>query len=169
MIVFGPWQSLSEKVRDIVVARDMLDAELLLLDTILQPVEAHVDALRQARGDGPVGQGHCDLVVAQEQGRGLGVAEVEEDEALVVGDASSSKEGGVLGLLYGGTDYRNGVRMTGERAVDEGKRIGRKTEHRQAGEMVEGARDAAGARAREIGSVGENRQDHIRRTKDNTT
>ena len=113
LIVFGPWQSLSEKVRDIVVARDMLDAELLLLDTILQPVEAHVDALRQARGDGPVGQGHCDLVVAQDQGRGLGVTEVEEDEALVVGDASSSKEGGVLGLLYGGTDYRNGVRMTG--------------------------------------------------------
>ena len=127
MIVFGPWQSLSEKVRDIGLARDMLDAKLLLLDAILQPVEAHVDALRQARGDGPVGQGHCDLVVAQEQGRGLGVAEVEEDEALVVGDASSSKEGGVLGLLYGGTDYRNGVRMTGERAVDEGKRIGRKT------------------------------------------
>ncbi len=98
----------------------------------------------------------------------MGVAEVEEDEALVVGDASSSKEGGVLGLLYGGTDYRNGVRMTGERAVDEGKRIGRKTQHRHAGEMVEGARDAAGARAREIGSVGENRQDHVRRMKDKT-
>ncbi len=81
-----------------------------------------IDALRQARGDGPVGQGHCDLVVAQEQGRGLGGAEVEEDEVLVVGDASSSKEGGVLGLLYGGTDYRNGFRMTGEGAVDEGKR-----------------------------------------------
>ena len=122
--MFGPWQSLSKKVRDIVLARDMLDAELLLLDAILQPVESHVDALRQARGDGPVGQGHCDLVVAQDQGRGLGVAEVEEDGALVVGDASSSKEGGVLGLLYGGTDYRNGVRMTGERAVDEGKRMG---------------------------------------------
>ena len=147
----------------------MFDAELPLLDTILQPVKAHVDALRQARGDGLVGQGHGDLVVAQDQGRGLRVTEVEEDEAFVVGETSSGKEGSVLGLLYGGTDYRDGVRMTGERTVDEGKRIGRKTEHRQAGEMVEGARDAAGARAREIGSVGENRQDHIRRTKDNTT
>ena len=120
-------QGLGEIIRDVAASSYMLNAELLLLDTILQPVEAHVDALRQARGYGPVGQGHCDLVVAQDQGRGLGVTEVEEDEALVVGDASSSKEGGVLGLLYGGTDYRNGVRMTGERAVDEGKRIGRKT------------------------------------------
>ena len=102
--MFGPWQSLSEKVRDIVVARDMLDAELLLLDTILQPVEAHVDALRQARGDGLVGQAHCDFVVAQEQGRGLWVPEVEEDKALIVGDASCSKEDGVLGFLYGGPD-----------------------------------------------------------------
>ena len=110
--MFGPWQSLSKKVRDIVVARDMLDAELLLLDTILQPVEAHVDALRQARGDGLVGQGHGDLVVAQDQGRGLRVTEVEEDEAFVVGETSSGKEGSVLGLLYGGTDYRDGVRVT---------------------------------------------------------
>ena len=125
MIVFGPWQSLSKKVRDIVFARDMLDAELLLLDAILQPVESHVDALRQARGDGPVGQGHCDLVVAQDQGRGLGVAEVEEDETLVVGDTSSSKEGGVLGLLYGGTDYGDSVRVARERPIDEGKGVGR--------------------------------------------
>ena len=40
------------------------------------------------------------------------VPEVEEDKALVVGDASCSKEGGVLGFLYGGTDYRDGVRVT---------------------------------------------------------
>ena len=120
-------QGLGEIIRDVAASRDMLNAELLSLDPILQPVEAHVDALRQARGDGLVGQGHGDLVVAQDQVRGLRVTEVEEDEAFVVGDASSSKEGGVLGLLYGGTDYRDGVRMTGERAVDEGKRIGRKT------------------------------------------
>ena len=112
LLMLDAGQGLGEIIRDVAASRYMLNAELLLLDTILQPVEAHVDALRQARGDGPVGQAHCDFVVAQEQGRGLGVAEVEEDEALVVGDASSSKEGGVLGLLYGGTDYRNGVRVT---------------------------------------------------------
>ena len=109
--MFGPWQSLGKKVRDIIGARNMFDAELPLLDTILQPVKAHVDALRQARGDGLVGQGHGDLVVAQDQGRGLRVTEVEEDEAFVVGETSSGKEGSVLGLLYGGTDYRDGVRM----------------------------------------------------------
>ena len=106
-------QGLGEIIRDVAASRYMLNPELLSLDTILQPVEAHVDALRQARGDGPVGQAHCDFVVAQEQGRGLWVPEVEEDKALIVGDASGSKEGGVLGFLYGGTDYRDGVRMTG--------------------------------------------------------
>jgi hypothetical protein len=50
-----------------------------------------------------------------------------ENEALIVCDTGGSKEGGVLGLLYGRTDYGNGVRMAGERAVDEGKGIGRKT------------------------------------------
>ena len=60
-----------------------------------------------------VGQAHCYLVVTQEQGRGLWVPEVVENEALIVGDTRGSKEGGVLGLLYGGTDYRNGIRMTG--------------------------------------------------------
>ena len=162
-------QGLGEEVRDVAASRHMLNAELLSLDAILQPVEAHVDALRQARCDGLVGQAHCDLVVTQEQGRGLWVPEVVENEALIVGDTSGSKEGGVLGLLYGGTDYKNGIRMTLLRAVDEGKGIGRKAERRQAGEMMVGARDAAGARAREIGGVGENRQDHVRSMKDNTT
>jgi hypothetical protein len=57
----------------------------------------------------------------------LWVSEVVKDETLVVGETSGSEEGGVFGLLDGGTDYRNGVSMTGERAVDEGKGIGRKT------------------------------------------
>ena len=67
----------------------------------LQPVEAHVDAFRQARCDGLVGQAHCDLVVTQEQGGGLWVSEVVKDETLVVGETSGSEEGGVLVLLGG--------------------------------------------------------------------
>ena len=120
-------QGLGEEVRDVAASRHMLNAELLSLDAILQPVEAHVDALREARCDGLVGQTHGDLIVTQEQGGGLWVSEVVKDETLVVGETSGSEEGGVLGLLYGGTDYRNGVSMTGERTVDEGKGIGRET------------------------------------------
>ncbi len=69
-------QGLGEEVRDVEAARHMLDAELLSLDAVLQPVEAHVDALREARWDGLVGQTHGYLIVTQEQGRGLWVSEV---------------------------------------------------------------------------------------------
>ncbi len=57
----------------------MLDAELLELDAVLQPMEAHVDALRQARRDRLVGQPHGDLVVTEEEGGGLRVPQVVED------------------------------------------------------------------------------------------
>ena len=69
--MFGPWQSLSKKVRDVVVACDMLDAELVALDTVLQPVKAHVDAFRQARRDRPVRKTHGDLIIAKEERGGL--------------------------------------------------------------------------------------------------
>ena len=44
LMVLVPWQSLGEIIRDVVVARDMLDAELVALDTVLQPMKTHVDA-----------------------------------------------------------------------------------------------------------------------------
>ncbi len=59
--------------------------------------------------------------------------------------------------------------MTGDRPIDEGKGVGRETCPRQAREVVERTRDAAGARAREIGGIGKNRQEHVRRMKDNVT
>ena len=126
-MVLDAGQGLGEEVRDVEAARHMLDAELLALDAVLQPVEAHVDALQEARCDGLVGQTHGDLIVTQEQGGELWISEVVKDETLVVGETSGSEEGGVLGLLDGGTDYGNGVSMTGERTVDEGKGIGRET------------------------------------------
>ena len=113
-MVLVPWQSLGEKICDVVVARDMLNAELVALDTVLQPMKTHVDAFRQARRDRPIGQAHgdLDLVIAKEEGGGLGVAQVVQDGALDVGETSGSEEGGILSLLYGGTDYRNGVSVT---------------------------------------------------------
>ena len=129
LLVLDAGQGLGEEeeVRDVEEPRHMLNAELLSLNAVLQPVEAHVDALREARCDGLVDQTHADLIVTQEQGGRLWVSEVVKDETLFFGETSGSEEGGVLGLLYGGTDYRNGVSMTGERTVDEGKGIGRET------------------------------------------
>ena len=42
-------------------------------------MEAHVDALRQARRDRLVGQGHGDLVVTEEEDGGLRVPQVVEN------------------------------------------------------------------------------------------
>ncbi len=49
--MFDPWQCLGEEVRDVVPPRHMLKAELFALDVVLQPMEAHVDALQQAPRD----------------------------------------------------------------------------------------------------------------------
>ena len=77
--MLDPGQGLGKKVRDVVPARDMLNAELLAPDAVLQPMEAHVDALRQARRDRLVGQGHGDLIVTEEEGGGLRVPQVVEN------------------------------------------------------------------------------------------
>jgi hypothetical protein len=136
LMVLVPWQSLGEKIRDVVAARDMLDAELVALDTVLQPMKPHVYAFRQARRDRPIGQAHGDLVIAKEEGGGLGVAQVVQDGALDVGETSGSEEGGILSLLYGGTDYGDSVRVAGERPIDESKGVGRETCPRDAREVM---------------------------------
>ncbi len=64
--MLDPWQCLGEKIRYVVPPRHTLNAELVALDVVLQPMEAHVDALRQARRDRLVRQGHGDLVVTEE-------------------------------------------------------------------------------------------------------
>ncbi len=45
LLVLDAGQGFGEKVRDVAASRHMLHAELLALDAILQPVEAHVNAL----------------------------------------------------------------------------------------------------------------------------
>ncbi len=67
-------QGFGEEVRDVFLAGHMLNAELPLPNAILQPVKAHVDALRQSRRHGFVGKANSTLIVAQQQRRRLGVA-----------------------------------------------------------------------------------------------
>jgi hypothetical protein len=59
-----------------------------------------------------------------------------QDGALDVGETSGSEEGGILSLLYGGTDYGDSVRVAGERPIDESKGVGRETCPRDAREVV---------------------------------
>jgi hypothetical protein len=45
---------LDEKIRDVAFAADVFNAKLKLADAILQPVESHINAFREARGHGLV-------------------------------------------------------------------------------------------------------------------
>ena len=66
--MLDPGQGLGKEVRNVVPSRDMLNAELLALDAVLQPMETHVDAFRQARRDRLVSQAHGDLIVTKAAG-----------------------------------------------------------------------------------------------------
>ncbi len=61
--MLNPRQGLSEEVRDVDVASDMLHAELPPLNAVLQPVKAHVNAFGQARRHGFGGQAHRTLIL----------------------------------------------------------------------------------------------------------
>ena len=122
--MFGPWQSLSKKVRDVVVAGDMLDAELVALDTVLQPMKTHVDAFRHARDHGFVGESDSTVVVAIDKSGLLGVAKVVQDTAFRVGDAKSREETRVLCLLDCRADHRDEGGVARHRPVDEVQRVG---------------------------------------------
>ena len=44
--MLDPGQGLGKEVRNVVPSRDMLNAELLALDAVLQPMKPHVDDFR---------------------------------------------------------------------------------------------------------------------------
>ena len=71
-----PWQSLREKIRDVVVARDMLDAELVALDTVLQPMKTHVDRFGAFLLDLVCDDTDRTCVVTHKNGRGLRVPKI---------------------------------------------------------------------------------------------
>ncbi len=78
-------QRLGEVIRKVVYAGNMLHAELSLADSVLEPVETHIDTSGELRREGPVSQTDSECVVAQNGRRGLGVAQVVQDAALFDG------------------------------------------------------------------------------------
>jgi hypothetical protein len=64
LIVLAARQCLGEVVGHVSIACDVLDSELTLLNPILQPMEAHVDVLREARNHRLVGKANSALIVA---------------------------------------------------------------------------------------------------------
>ncbi len=69
-------QSLREEVSNVEQPRNMPDEELQLCDAILEPMQPHITGLGELWLHHPVGDADCDLVVAVDDLRGLGVAEV---------------------------------------------------------------------------------------------
>ncbi len=101
----------------------MLDPELPLLNPILQPMESHVNALRQSRNHGLVGKANSALVIAEKQSRGLRVAQVVQDATFVVSDACGSEQAGLLGLLDRRAHNGDDVGVARDRSVYEGERV----------------------------------------------
>ena len=156
-------QRLGEEIGDIDVASHVNDAKLTLADTVLKPVEPHVDAFRHAGGHRLVGESDSTLVVAINESGLLGVAEVVQDTAFRVGDPQSRKQTRVLRLLDCRADHRDEGGVAGHGPVDEVQRVVVEPGVRGEAEKVEGAGDGARARPRQVRGVGENRQHHVRR------
>jgi hypothetical protein len=79
-------QRLGEVVGNIEQSRNVPDEELQLGDAILEPVQPHVTGLGELWLHRRVGDADCDLVVAVDDRRGLGVAEVGKRLALHSGN-----------------------------------------------------------------------------------
>ncbi len=116
-------QRLGEVIRKVVDAGNMLHTELSLADSVLEPVEKHIDTFGELRREGPVSQTDSKFVVAQNGRRGLGVAQVVQDAALFDGDFGGDKKTHVFSLLDRGTYDGNAVGTAGDWRVDEGGRV----------------------------------------------
>jgi hypothetical protein len=68
-------------------------------------------------------QTNSELIVAQNGGRELGVAEVAQNAALLDGDFGGCKEAPIFGLLYRGTNDGNAVGAAKNGGVDEGGHV----------------------------------------------
>jgi len=84
----------------------------------------------------------------------LGVTDIDEDGALVAQIFGTGKNAGVLGLSGRGANDRNSSRVHRDGGII-------KIRHPGDAEVVEGAGDGAGLRAREVGSVRGGFEDHI--------
>ena len=138
-------QRLGEEVGYIDVASHVNDAKLTLADTVLKPVEPHVDAFRHAGGHRLVGESDSTLAVAINESGLLGVAEVVRDTAFRVGDLQSRTQTRVLRLLDCRADHRDEGGVAGQGPVDEVQRVVVEPGVRGEAEKVEGAGDGARA------------------------
>ncbi len=155
MVVLVYRQRLGEIVRKVEDTRNMLNAELVLMDVVLKPMKPHVYAFRQLGGDGAMSKTDGKFVVAQDRGWWLGVAKVAEDATLFRGNFGGDKEAPIFGLLDRGTNYRDTVRAARDGGVDESGRV-------EAAEVVVGTTDAARFGSRQIRGIGEETQEHVR-------
>ncbi len=146
-------QRLGEVVRNIEPSQNVPDEELQLGDAILEPVQPHVTGLGELWLRRPVGDADCDLVVAGDDHRGLGVAKVGQRLALHSGDLGSTKRAGQFRLLDRRADDWDPSGGDGEWAVDEGGIMG-------AAEVVEVATHAARVGARQVGGIGHEHESH---------
>jgi hypothetical protein len=78
----------------------MLNAEVSLPNSVLQPVKTHVNTFRQLWSESTMSQTDSELVIPQDGRWGLGVAQVAENAAFFEGNFGGGKETPVFCLLY---------------------------------------------------------------------
>ncbi len=102
-------QSLREEVSNVQQPRYMPNEEVQLCNAILEPMQPHVTRLGELGLHRPVGDVDCDLVVAVNDRRGLGVAEVGQPLSFHSGNLCGTKRAGRFCFLNRRTDDRNRV------------------------------------------------------------
>ncbi len=147
-------QGLSEKIGNIEGPRNEEHAELSLLYSVSQPMEAHAERFRHLQRDAAIGQTDSDFVVAKYGRRRLRVTHVVEDLSLVRRDARGGESAGVLRFGKERADNRDARGLERNRVI-EGSGVGKVTE------KVRAACDASGGRAGEVGGVVEATENHL--------
>ena len=88
-----------KEVCDVVDPRNVMHRELLLPQTINNPVESHVHRFGHLGGNGVVGETHRTFVVTEDWSRRLGVPHVAQDVALGESETSRCEDAGVRRTL----------------------------------------------------------------------
>jgi hypothetical protein len=115
-------QRLSEKIRDVVEAANVLNPELKAANPILQPVKAHVAGLRHLGLDGLIGQAHSDFIITMNRCGRLRVAKVREHLALLICDLGGCERAPILRFLNGRTHHGDTRGVNGDGGIEEGRR-----------------------------------------------
>ena len=124
---------------------------------------SHVDRLRHFGRDAAIGDADRTLIVAKNCRRWLGMTHVDVDEngALIGGDAGGGEEAGIFGFEGRRAHNRDAGGVSGDGMVEKDG-LGVVTVI--AAEEVVAASDAAGVRARQVRCVRHDPKDHVRGT-----